>query len=77
MNTYPEWISVKENLPNSKGVYLCWKKNIHHTGIEFHDVMYFDLDRKLFLESGGLINKDIAVKYWMPLPEPPKEEKDG
>ena len=62
-----EWISIKERLPENdkyvlayffnKSPYIAWHKGKYWCTDDF------DLDEK---EEG-------APKYWMPLPEPPKD----
>lgn len=60
----PQWISVKERLPEMEGKYIvctakgsvyCAKFSTRH-GPAFHTDMY------------------THITHWMPLPEPPKEE---
>ena len=55
-----EWISVKDRLPEKLQTVI-----VNRCGFRFECVM----------EDGTWINDDIfntPVKYWMPLPEPPK-----
>ena len=58
-----EWISVEDRLPDYNGSYLViGKTGTPHTAHFYRD---------------GCFNPHFSnryVKYWMPLPEPPKEE---
>ena len=72
----PKWISVEERLPEFDGRVLCWRKGVHHRGVEYMDILYFNLDLRRF-DNYGWIDKDIVVTHWMPLPELPKEDTDA
>lgn len=63
-----KWISVKERLPEIGGKYIVCTSN---------PSVY--LTRFIKLCEGGAFQTDIYpyITHWMPLPEPPKEEKDG
>lgn len=62
----PQWISVKDRLPDKDGKYLVFGKvalsDIHGEPIQ---LVRFT-ERKEWLTS-------LSVKYWTYLPEPPKE----
>lgn len=64
-----EWISVKNRLPDKDGKYLvCGKvalSDIHGEPIRLARFT----ERKEWLTS-------LSVKYWMPLPEPPKDDEE-
>ena len=65
---YPKpmkWIPVTERLPENDKTVLVWNRR---NSREYFDV--YDHGSWIILES-----EDIT--HWMPLPEPPKEEKDG
>ena len=67
-----EWISVKDRLPsNTEPVLVCGVRN----GIK---ICRYWVNR----DYGGSLqhvffnnNKSVTVTHWMPLPEPPKEDK--
>lgn len=63
----PEWISVKDRLPEKKHeVYLCSLDSCLFQGSQYIDIRLFDSDGKW---------RNGTVTHWMPLPEPPKEEE--
>ena len=59
------WISVKDRLPEKDGMYLCLTmfKN--------------KLNYQITLWGGKHWFYGYDVCYWMPLPEPPKEEEQN
>lgn len=66
----PQWISVKERLPEV-GTWCLW---MYPTGPEVNQYEgKLDDDTMLFHRSW--YDSDDEVTHWMPLPEPPKEEK--
>lgn len=74
-----KWISVKDRLPRSMAnkvlVYVQHEDLVGYIGFghyeRFHgEEMWYDLERgEQFAKNG------YTVTYWMPLPEPPKEEE--
>lgn len=64
----PEWISVKDRLPDKKHeAYLCSLDSCLFPGSQYIGIHTF-CDNWEWDVSG-------TVTHWMPLPEPPKEEK--
>lgn len=64
----PEWISVKDRLPDKKcEAYLCSLDSCLFPGSQYISIRAFCDDGKW--EANG------TVTHWMPLPEPPKEEE--
>lgn len=64
----PEWISVKDRLPDKKcEAYLCSLDSCLFPGSQYISIRAFCDDGEW--EANG------TVTHWMPLPEPPKEEK--
>ena len=66
----PKWIPVTERLPeqNTRVIgFMAWKGI---TAIEYQHGKWYSIDHLQPLP-------DEAVTHWMPLPQPPKEEKDG
>lgn len=68
-----KWISVKDRLPERSGDYLTCRFG------DIMSVLMYSAVHKLFNAYDDLSenhNKKfaVAVDYWMPLPEPPKEE---
>ena len=65
--TVPQWISVKERLPEEYTRvigFMAWKAM---TAIEYQNGKWYSFDH-----LSPLPNE--AVTHWMPLPEPPKGE---
>lgn len=70
----PKWISVKDGLPEKNGYYLCWvetslmgeRKKYEHRKLYWEENVWL-LSAKSFKTEHPL--------YWMPLPEPPKEDE--
>lgn len=64
----PEWISVKDRLPEKKNeAYLCSLDSCLFPGSQYISIRAFCDDGKW--EANG------TVTHWMPLPEPPKEDE--
>ena len=59
-----EWISVKDRLPEENVRVLVWLDET------LYDYTHIDTDR---LKRNAWVRWGKAVTYWMPLPEPPKE----
>lgn len=59
----PEWISVKDRLPESEGDYLCAFDDGYVSSAE-----WIDGEWDLWVDSG-------KVTHWMPLPEPPAQDE--
>lgn len=78
----PQWISVKDGLPDKTGRYLVLKNRIapDYLGGNRTDIIIL----RFFVDKGfrmpthvpDWINEEIneEVTHWMPLPEPPKGE---
>lgn len=64
-----EWISVKDRLPDEKGYYLvCW---VWAEGTEWEEK---NIDKVYFRGKNHWAKDEKLIHYWMPLPEPPKED---
>lgn len=63
IDKYPKWMPVTERLPEENGHYL-----VHAVGNGYCST-YIALWNGRFRA-----NFEMPVKYWMPLPKPPKEE---
>ena len=67
------WISVKDRLPEDEGdviVYGVSQRGRKKTAIM--NYLAFEADRPRWALDGIW-----TVLYWMPIPEPPKENEDG
>lgn len=56
-----KWISVKDRLPESYGKYWVFRGGKCHTEV---------------WNNTGWAYNNTSVTHWMPLPEPPKTEKE-
>ena len=67
VNTYcvPQWISVKDRMPEPKKDVLVYSEIEHPHKI-----------RVDFLKVSGQWFNSFHVTHWMPLPEPPKEQTE-
>lgn len=67
-----QWISVDERLPENCNLVLVWytKYTLFGAG-EGYGISWYHRCNKWF--KGTLEGDDICVKYWQPLPEPPKD----
>ena len=67
------WIPVTERLPERNGFYLCLYKHKHPGGVAMDE----GLSIVQMYKGKWNLNDIYAVTHWMPLPEPPKADKDG
>ena len=76
-----EWISVKDRLPDADGIYLVCDRRLN--GVPWVHTAGFKKTSSSWCESHGMYYDDRYGRYreqdkfthWLPLPEPPKEEK--
>ena len=61
-----KWISVENELPREDGFYLCWENPYIYIG--HYDDYGFSVKSD---DTGGFED----VTHWMPLPDPPDENK--
>ena len=79
----PQWISVKERLPDVAGMYIvtaCDEWCSHGEGIWYDTVVVvaeYSGGCWNWNDNGTDYDIDDLVTNWMSLPEPPKGEKDG
>jgi hypothetical protein len=86
----PQWISVKDRLPDKNGKYLCanYSKTFNRYFIEvlkfakdLHKVDEFDFKEEKGKSGFYMYDSEWGyshfrnVTHWMPLPEPPKAEQ--
>ena len=67
------WIPVSERLPEESGEYLVWanvRPDKDEDPVPFMIMSYFHA----FYDNQFIVKN---VSHWMPLPEPPKEDKNG
>ena len=63
------WISIKERLPKERQRVLIYKMTLQYD--EYPTAIFFDKRFWLSFPSGY---EEISVRFWQPLPEPPKGE---
>lgn len=81
-----EWISVKDRLPNYDQLALLWQSELQaqfvgrrvDSGLAF-PLYYWECTSEFFEAWKEIyfpkLMHEGTVSHWMPLPEPPKEEK--
>lgn len=69
----PRWISVKDRLPEKTERYMCLCYDFV-TKSYWHELLWYE--NNCWWKSLATLEYDYKkhVVYWMPLPEPPKEE---
>ena len=73
-NVGSKWIPVSERLPDKMGQYICQYVFGEQTEYPFYQVLwYFTAVEKPHFQHEGSMG--LRVTHWMPLPEPPKEDK--
>ncbi|ECD3753442.1 DUF551 domain-containing protein [Salmonella enterica subsp. enterica serovar Orion] len=69
------WISCSERMPNDKQYVWCWGKSYGWTEYDTFEG-YYDWSRnKWWTVTDDGEEPASKVIHWMPLPEPPQEEK--
>lgn len=72
-----EWISVKERLPEQDGKVLCrygFEREGKRSGYMVTGCLdYYATDEIPHFQHAST---GLYVTHWMPLPEPPEEERD-
>lgn len=64
------WIPVTERLPDQGDRVLCVVKSFAFPGRKYYNILRYD---KYGFNENGIYTDDVT--HWMPLPEPPKEDK--
>ncbi|EBY3290979.1 DUF551 domain-containing protein [Salmonella enterica subsp. enterica serovar Emek] len=73
--TQDGWISCSERMPNDKDYVWCWGKSYGWTECDTFEG-YYDWSRnKWWAVTDDVEEPASKVTHWMPLPEPPQEEK--
>ncbi len=67
-----KWISVKDRFPAEGKYVLVWDGNLNLDNVPFYEIAsYRSFNNGSVFVSGPYSLQNI--KFWMPLPEPPKE----
>lgn len=69
----PQWISVKERLPDESGDYLTFRKS-GICAVLGYSAKYHAFNSCDNLPKSALKYR-IKVTHWMPLPQPPEEDE--
>ncbi|WP_446919877.1 DUF551 domain-containing protein [Klebsiella pneumoniae] len=76
----PGWIPVSERMPDDDDFVYIWPRP--DFGVELHVGQYCECSPKgdgwyaqVYEQNYGIEWHPITVTHWMPLPNPPKEEK--
>ena len=71
----PQWISVKDRLPEANGTYLIFTR-VHFTPDHVDEIDYYDgIEISVYSKEFGFMSKNgLFAKAWMSLPEPPEDE---
>lgn len=76
-----EWISVEDRLPRSEQIVIGYTPCDKFMFVGFHQesksVNYDWSNWKIITALRSTKTMTKKVTHWMPLPEPPKEEKDA
>lgn len=59
-----KWNKLEDIKPKGMNFYLCFLVEVNDLGISRYQDLKFWNDESF---------DDVSVKYWMPLPEPPKD----
>ena len=70
-----EWIKAKERLPVEGDNILLYVNDGRDKYITFGYIFSYDEEVSVFCTFGDEYIDESKVPYWMPLPEPPKGEK--
>ena len=85
VQSVPQWINVKDRLPDKDGNYLCYLECGAVCEAAFDSTIASEGEEFPFGEWVGVYNSDTlgftdsyweeydAITHWMPLPEPPKD----
>lgn len=70
----PEWLSVKDRLPENQQICTLYSDGTHLTFFKFHEKGHSGNDFHYFsdMNNKGPIGVD-EITHWMPLPQPPKD----
>ena len=71
----PVWIPVTERLPENTGNYFVYVQDGQYPNIHYYALANFYHGSFHWEQIQNKV-KDV-VSHWMPLPEPPKADKDG
>lgn len=74
-----EWISVKDKMPRYNETVLVYRSSMAEPILADKYAGYYGEDDDEWYEGWVRYGKDLKgndlITHWMPLPEPPKEDK--
>ena len=78
--TVQEWISVKDRLPETDGIYIVCdcrlngNQWIHTAGFRKASSSWCELHGMYYDDGYGRYSEQDKITHWMPMPNPPKGE---
>ena len=78
--TVQEWISVKDRLPETDGIYIVCdcrlngNQWIHTAGFRKASSSWCELHGMYYDDGYGRYSEQDKITHWMPMPTPPKGE---
>lgn len=78
-----EWISVKDRLPDTDGIYLVCDRQlngvpwVHTAGFKKTSSSWCELHGMYYDDRYGRYREQDKFTHWMPLPESPGEERNA
>lgn len=69
----PHWISVKDRLPEDGMDIIVANASTGTEYVSHRDLIFFNESKDAFVPTSYF--QEFKFTHWMPLPEPPKEEK--
>ena len=67
------WISVEDEQPQKTGLYLTWCRSVYKDG--FYRISEYNAEEHGWYDFIHHDFNETTTRFWMPLPEPPKEAR--
>jgi hypothetical protein len=74
-----EWISVRDRLPEKGRTVLVYCEGVIHEFLWRYFLAYVNAENRWCESFSGekfMLKYSYSIKYWRPLPEPPRENDD-